>query len=179
MLQQMFQQAAFFQDLWGLYVNAVLGVTGGSPLTSSPESEIDNIYADREIILGQFHQRYGDDGIAIAQKLASCRALNGGIKPYAEHPEHYYPGVEYSAPIIFYFMRRALDMDSERAYGIFCKNVIFALPPERRDHIPTHDRLKEIVERRLRKISGLSHPKQAGSVKDTKVEDALCAHNHL
>ena len=165
-----------------------------NPLMSAWEANVRNYFDILEIMIGAKHhhddrittkedaqalrsafsENFGKDGDKILGKLVTSEELNGGDNP--SNPESFFPGMEYSIPLSFYFARRALDTEMpSHAYDIFVNDVMSYAEKNETDidRVPTRWFIESLAEPRLREINALEPLPEASA----KMMEAQ-AHEH-
>ena len=146
--------------------NKLLLTAMWAALNCSPEEDIDadkvlEQYAEfrdnQEIdeLKEEFLEEFGTEGSIIATRPARAIAFNGGSNP--ENPENYFPGMQYSLPLVSYTMRLALGNDTDDAYKKYIQGVdrIAEKSGIEVDKYPTKERLEKLCEPYLKKLCSI------------------------
>jgi len=146
--------------------NKLLLTAMWTALNCSPEEEIDadkvlEQYAEfrynQEIdeLKEEFTLEFGTEGSIIATRPARAIAFNGGNNP--ENPDHYFPGMHYSLPLVSYTMRLALGNDLDDAYDKYLKGVdrVAEKLEVEVDKYPAKERLEKLCEPYLKKLCSI------------------------
>lgn len=126
---------------------------------------------DMNALRKEFSERFGSEGDQIAGALAASKDYNGGEEP--GNPEEYFPGMEYSIPLIFYFAKRAMDKETPaHAYDVFVNDIMSYAERKEYDinRIPTKWFVEELSEPYLEQIKEVEAKLEAEAETDADAE---------
>ena len=112
--------------------------------------------ADAQYLEECYSTRYGKDGNDIMGRLVTSPDFNGNEKP--GEAEDFFPGMEYSIPLSFYFVRRVFEEETPAdSYDIFTNDIqMFGKKTDMTiTRIPTRHFLENFVEPYLEEIRAL------------------------